>query len=323
MIWALERLCLVMRIPVALPFDDDHDLDMTFKTILSDLWYTFNAKVFQPEIAASLHVRWCPTGPLTFLPLHGAGDYTKQGRGHRIFDFIISSYIPTLSSVIRPPHDVTDTSKISILAVACSSTKGQLPIPGTKTELAHLEKHALSSSSGFTSITEKDATVLRVLKEMKAANWTALASYSPTSPPSTYPSGTRISICLSDATGYEKLPSEAMHLAAGMLLAGYRSVIATMWSIQDRHAPQVADDVYGYLLRDEKRDTPDYKESALALHLAVKRLRERVGEDKFLAWMPYIHIGPKSNWQLVLPSIEGLSRIIRWQGRIEPREKLC
>ncbi|KAF8987559.1 hypothetical protein BDZ89DRAFT_1152627 [Hymenopellis radicata] len=129
----------VMRIPVALPFDDDHDLDMTFKTILSDLWYTVVKPIittisnfYGPEIAGHIHVRWCPTGPLTFLPLHGAGDYTKQGRGHRIFDFIISSYIPTLSSVIRPPHDVTDTSKISILAVACSSPKANCPSPARK-----------------------------------------------------------------------------------------------------------------------------------------------------------------------------------------------
>ncbi|CEL54882.1 hypothetical protein RSOLAG1IB_07374 [Rhizoctonia solani AG-1 IB] len=32
------------------------------------------------------------------------------------------------------------------------------------------------------------------------------------------------------ATGDEKLPDEAIHLASGMLMAGYRSVIATMWT---------------------------------------------------------------------------------------------
>ena len=40
------------------------------------------------------------------------------------------------------------------------------------------------------------------------------------------------------ATGDLKLAEEAAHLAAGMMLAGYRSVIATMWSI--RNGPPLA-----------------------------------------------------------------------------------
>ncbi|KAF8987558.1 hypothetical protein BDZ89DRAFT_1202352 [Hymenopellis radicata] len=128
-------------------------------------------------------------------------------------------------------------------------------------------------------------------QKVHCSSHTALASYSPTSPPSTYPKrNSHFYLLVRRRLGMRS--SLGGHApGGGMLLAGYRSVIATMWSIQDRHALQVADDVYGYLLRDEKRDRPDYKESALALHLAVKRLRERVGEDKFLAWMPYIHIG--------------------------------
>ncbi|MET8181196.1 CHAT domain-containing protein [Streptomyces sp. NPDC005336] len=42
------------------------------------------------------------------------------------------------------------------------------------------------------------------------------------------------------ATGGVNLPDEAMHLAATMQLAGYRHVIATMWSIHDCSAPDVA-----------------------------------------------------------------------------------
>jgi CHAT domain-containing protein len=36
------------------------------------------------------------------------------------------------------------------------------------------------------------------------------------------------------ATGDENLSEEAVHLAAGLMLAGYRGVIATMWSIKDK-----------------------------------------------------------------------------------------
>lgn len=81
---------------------------------------------------------------------------------------------------------------------------------------------------------------------------------------------------------------KAVHLAAGMLSAGYRSVIATMWSISDKEAPFLANDVYSELLKDGK---PDSTRSAYALHRAVKNLRQRNGESSFLSWVPFIHVG--------------------------------
>lgn len=46
------------------------------------------------------------------------------------------------------------------------------------------------------------------------------------------------------ATGDKSLVEESVHLAAGMLMAGYQSVIATLWSIRDVDAPLIADEVY-------------------------------------------------------------------------------
>jgi CHAT domain-containing protein len=51
------------------------------------------------------------------------------------------------------------------------------------------------------------------------------------------------------ATGAKDLQEEAVHLAAGMLLAGYRSVVATMWTIMDNDAPRVAGDLYEHLFQ--------------------------------------------------------------------------
>ncbi|CCO31301.1 hypothetical protein BN14_05340 [Rhizoctonia solani AG-1 IB] len=90
------------------------------------------------------------------------------------------------------------------------------------------------------------------------------------------------------ATGDEKLPDEAIHLASGMLMAGYRSVIATMWSVHDDDAPFVADKVYAELMKDRKIGNG---EAGRALHNAVSMLREDVGEKEFGRWVPYIHIG--------------------------------
>ena len=68
------------------------------------------------------------------------------------------------------------------------------------------------------------------------------------------------------ATGDQSCPEEAIHLAAGMLLAGYTGIVGTMWSIQDEDAHFVADKVYQELLKNGK---PNSAKAAQALHAAI------------------------------------------------------
>ncbi|KAJ7493810.1 hypothetical protein FB451DRAFT_1020262, partial [Mycena latifolia] len=83
-------------------------------------------------------------------------------------------------------------------------------------------------------------------------------------------------------------PEESVHLAARMLLAGYRGVIATMRSIMDNDAPQVAADVYEHLFQTS---TPDSTRAAQALHLAIRKLREGSGKKmSFFHWVSFIHV---------------------------------
>ena len=88
------------------------------------------------------------------------------------------------------------------------------------------------------------------------------------------------------AVGDERIADESVHLAAGMFLAGYRWVIATIWSIRDKDAPQVAEDVYK---RISKYGKPNRKEAAHALHDAVKRLRD--SGAGLMSWVPFKHLG--------------------------------
>lgn len=90
------------------------------------------------------------------------------------------------------------------------------------------------------------------------------------------------------ATGDETRPEEAVHLAAGMLLAGYRGAVATMWSIRDEDAPFVADKVYARLLNDGR---PNGTKGAEALHLAVLELRKKPGGCQFSSWVPFVYMG--------------------------------
>jgi len=98
------------------------------------------------------------------------------------------------------------------------------------------------------------------------------------------------------STGAEKLSEEAVHLAAGMLAAGYRSVVATMWSIKDRYGPVVAESFYKDLMERGKasgKQGLDSSGAAHALHHAIQNIRETLGdtEQGLLTWVPYVHFG--------------------------------
>ena len=73
-----------------------------------------------------------------------------------------------------------------------------------------------------------------------------------------------------------------------MMLAGYRGVVATMWSISDVDGPVVAEEFYYRVIRDGSIDST---KAARALHLSIQALQEHIGEEQFLRWLPFIHIG--------------------------------
>jgi len=98
------------------------------------------------------------------------------------------------------------------------------------------------------------------------------------------------------STGAEKLSEEAVHLAAGMLAAGYRGVVATMWSIKDQYGPVVAESFYKHLMeRGMVSGQPrlDSNSAAYALHYTIQSIRETLGdtEQGLLTWVPYVHFG--------------------------------
>ena len=250
-----------------------------------------------------------------FLPIHAAGFYDTQHSqpGHIVSDFAISSYVPTLSILAPPPNpDVEPSGNLRLLAVRQPPSDGLSRLPGVITELEHIRAVIGNSPSARTTILESSVgTVEEVLTLMKEADWVHFACHGIQDAASPTQSG----LCLADqrrlkisdiialsrsrgglaflsacqtAMGDEGLSDEAIHIAAGMLFAGYGGVIGTMWSISDKLAPDVARDVYEQLFRNGTR--PDYREAARALHGAVGRLRDS-GKASFVTWLPFIHVG--------------------------------
>ncbi|KAF8752995.1 TPR-like protein [Rhizoctonia solani] len=254
--------------------------------VLTSLWKDLVRPVLdhlgylvQRAIGEIPHVTWCPTGVLSFLPLHAAGDY-DQPRS-RVFDYIISSYTPTLTALLSPTPTVANRPL------------GYSPLAKQPHRVvAHCKAQSWSSNS--------QATTAAVLDAMEQYDWVHLACHAhqnivdPTRSGFFLHDGTLdlaaitqrsfrnkglafLSACQT-ATGDTKLPDEAIHLASGMLMAGYPSVIASMWSVVDEDAPFVADKVYAHLMKDGKVGNG---EAGKALHEAAAELRKKVGEKEF------------------------------------------
>ena len=231
--------------------------------------------------------------------------------GLKVSDFVTSSYTPTLTALLERSQ-IPPMSFQGLLAVTQPNTPHQNPLPNAAKELVNIQQ-LNSSNFPVHSLSEELATTESVVKGIGERSWVHLACHAVQNASDPNQSGfylhdgrltlskiithsfkhadfAFLSACQT-AKGDETLSEEAAHLAGAMVTAGYRSVIATMWSIKDDHAPLVANEVYSRLACGS---SPDSTQAAHALHHAVKALRDKLGEStesSFLSWVPFIHVG--------------------------------
>ena len=271
---------------------------------------------------------WCPTGPLTVLPLHAAGHHAEP-EGERLSQVAVSSYTSTVEALLRSRERASTVARARVLGVGMPTTPsvGDLQfrdLPAVPKELARLTE-ALPGVSVTTLRSptreelgswyalgqeETQPTRDRVMGALASHSWAHFACHGGQNllDPS------RGAVYLVDgpltvlqlaagelpdaelaflsacqtAVGGVRLPDETIHLAAAVQLAGYRHVIATAWSISDRYAPEVTERTYADLITTGQLDASG---AALAIHRAVDALREREPSRPDL-WAPYLHIGP-------------------------------
>ena len=238
---------------------------------------------------------------MTSLPLHAAGIYAADNDSTTprisILDYVVSSYIPSLTALHNIFYQKPERSAFKMLSVIQPNTPGQSELPATLNELKIIQKHTTSAGFGdhLKVLKDKDGTYQAVMDGMKDHSWIHLACHGEQDVHNPTNSGLYLhdrmlglqdiiknplpnadfaflSACQT-ATGDAEQPDEAIHLAAELLLAGYNSVIASLWSIGDNDAAAVADDVYGFLFKEGK--VPDSRMAARALHHAVRNLREK------------------------------------------------
>ncbi|KAH8810260.1 CHAT domain-containing protein [Flagelloscypha sp. PMI_526] len=262
-------------------------------------------------------ITWCPSGPLSFLPFHAAGIYGSNSEERiSISDYAISSYTPSLMALLSDSTAV-QWSRPSILMVTQPSTPGQKPLPGTLCEAEKIMRKAeLYEMQPYVHhISQSQATMSAVMEQLKTHGWVHLACHGTQK----FPDPIESSFALYDgnltleslmqksmghvhfaflsacqtASGDQTIPDEAMHLTSGMLAAGFRSVVGTMWSIEDSVAPEEAEVFYARLFEEGHKSEWKVKpDAAFALHIALKKLREESTGDKDLVrWVPFVHYG--------------------------------
>ncbi|KAG1872971.1 CHAT domain-containing protein [Suillus subalutaceus] len=270
--------------------------------ILRKLWHDIVDPVVQALKMSNVHpgsrIWWCPTAEFTLLPLHAAGPYERER--DNLSQIYISSYAPTLATLVRARQRVSRyASTQNFVAI------GQGNPDGGKELRCRLIPIMLS----FTSLEDNAATVQGVFDALNDNQWLHLACHGMPNRQQPFessfamrdgplmikdivrsnwqnPEFAFLSACHT-TVGDERSPDESIHLAAAMQFSGFRSVIGSMWSVDDEVARQVVSAFYDKLVDDSGR--LDCTRAAVALHKAVKKLRHN--NIPLEQQIVFVHIG--------------------------------
>ncbi|MFF3877144.1 CHAT domain-containing protein [Streptomyces sp. NPDC001978] len=248
---------------------------------------------------------WCPTGSLAFMPLHAAGYH--DGTGRSMLDQTVSSYTPTLRALAMAQRPSASREPDRMLVVAVDDLEGRPLLPQTAMELDLLRE--LFPPDRLTVIEGRAATRAVVLAELLRHSWVhfschgrqdvlrpsrgglllddgilTVADLSRGSHDGTF---AFLSACMT-ATGAASLSDEMITLGASVHHAGFRHVLAALWSIEADVAASVAADVYCALTSEAVFDSGN---TAAAVTAAVRRLRDKEPRHPS-RWAAFTHIGP-------------------------------
>ncbi|KAG9085034.1 hypothetical protein FRC07_013477 [Ceratobasidium sp. 392] len=282
-----ERSLREGRRPVVKAPDPKAASKSKFYRVLKVLWLNVVSPVLlalglKEEVEAKNRPRlwWCPTGPFAFLPLHAAGIYNRFDPNNKTeccSDFVVSSYTPSLSSLNNARHDIQAVSAMApcVQLIAEPAAPNQPRIPHTAAEIEAIKKlvpdhYILNRLNG-----SERPSVEAVLNLLPSTSILHLACHGHQDERVPLASGFMLSdgrlkvseimrlnlkkavfaflSACESAAGDRGQPDESIHLSAALLFAGFRSIVGTLWSMDDADGPEVARVVYGEMFKDAKK----------------------------------------------------------------------
>ncbi|KAG0700354.1 CHAT domain-containing protein [Suillus ampliporus] len=288
----------------------DHEMESNnIVGVLRELWGRVVGPILQvlrKFIPCCSCIWWCPTTEFTLLPLHAAGPY--ELKSHNFSHFYISSYTPTLTTLIRARQQASrDASAQHFVAIGQVCLDGGKELQCVADELDVVAQR-VAPFLPFMALAGSDATVQGAFDAISQKQWLHLAchgmpnrqqllesSFAMHDGPLKIrdiirthlhdPEFAFLSACHT-TVGNESSPDEAIHLAAAIQFSGFRSVIGSMWSVDDNVAGQVASLFYANLVDDSGR--LDCKYAVESLHKAVKTLCKEIPFEQQIV---FVHIG--------------------------------
>jgi len=96
-----------------------------------------------------------------------------------------------------------------------------------------------------------------------------------------------LSACHTASGGLTTL-DETIHLAAALQFCGFRSVVGTLWAMEDEDGPSISKEFYKYMFRNPGNKV-DFRDSAEALNVAIRAMRKNYAPLE--RWIMFVHIG--------------------------------
>ncbi|KAG0692578.1 CHAT domain-containing protein [Suillus ampliporus] len=300
------------------PKEPRKDLVVLLRRIWDEIMLPIvNVLLHDLKVKARSRIWLCPTAAFTSIPLHAAHPCrTKADRSGRelcLEDIYICSYTPTLSALIRARQTMKMRATPSFVAIGQSQPgAGQGTVLATVDSELELVHTLVPPNTKFTSLSGEEATQAGALEALRCNTWVHLACHGKQDPEQPYNSRfamrdkplTLLDIMQNDApqaefaflsachtaVGDEETPDEVIHLAAGLQFSGFKSVIGTLWVVDDDVAKHVVEAFYTRLFKglEEEGGMMDCTKAASALNHATYTVKNKVPLEQRIV---FIHIG--------------------------------
>ena len=285
------------------------DVKRDLAVFLRKLWDQIVSPIadfLQTTVPPQSRIWWCPTAEFSLLPLHAASPYRRGQLGFS--DLYVSSYTSTLSALIRTrrpglSNAVNDGTRI--VAIGQANAVGETKLFSVSSELA-IVGQCVDGLATFTQIQGSESCISRVAEEIGRNQWVHFACHGIPNREKPFESAfalhdgrftiQRITQCepqdpqfaylsaCHTTVGDKESPDEVIHLASATQFAGFRSVIGTMWAVDDGHTNQITSTFYRHMVDESGR--LDYTRAAYALNRTMRSVNVPLDQQ-----ILYIHIG--------------------------------
>jgi CHAT domain-containing protein len=186
------------------------------------------------------------------MPIHAAGIFSEGQTNDCTSDYVVSSYVPTISALVKARRDWRPVARTDLAGLlVCEPSQGPEFLPNVESEIQSVKGCFMEASATLLNTPGRMAvSELRSLLRTTDAHVLHLACHGtqkadPLQSSFQLADGelsiemimalnlphavlAYLSACQT-AKGSHGQPDQSVHLAASMLFCGFRSVIGTMW----------------------------------------------------------------------------------------------